>query len=95
VARIVPSDITHLALAGARERELETLQELRGRLPGAYTIFHGVHWSREYRGYTVFGELDFVIVNQAGKALLIEQKNGPLDETDDGLVKTCACRARC
>src|SRR5262249_25231399 len=33
-----------------------------------------------------FGELDFVVVSQAGKALLIEQKNGSLEETDDGLI---------
>ncbi len=88
MARIVPGDITHLALSGAREPELATLHELRAALPRAYTVFHGVHWTREYRGHTVFGEIDFVVVNQAGKALLIEQKNGALDETESGLVKT-------
>jgi hypothetical protein len=56
MARIVPSDITQLALAGAREPELETLRELRSKLPRTYTVFHGVHWSREYRGHAVFGE---------------------------------------
>jgi len=32
----------------------------------------GVHWTREWPSKTVFGELDFVVVNRAGKALLIE-----------------------
>ncbi len=94
MARIVPSDLTQLALAGARVPELATLQELRARLPGTYTVFHGVHWSREYRGHTVFGELDFVVVNRAGRALLIEQKNGRLEETAAGLVKPYAERPK-
>ncbi|MBP7148365.1 MAG: NERD domain-containing protein [Acidobacteria bacterium] len=87
MAHIVPSDITRLALAGAREPELETLRALRDELPGDYTVFHSVHWTREYRGRTAYGELDFVVVNRAGQALLVEQKNGPLEETDAGLFK--------
>jgi hypothetical protein len=46
MAHLMPSDISHLALAGAREPELETLRELQCKLPSAYTVFHGVHWSR-------------------------------------------------
>jgi len=87
MAHIIPSDITELALAGARAPELATLARLRRDLPGDYVIFHGVHWSREYAGYTVYGEVDFVVVNRAGRVLLVEQKNGPLTETDAGLVK--------
>ena len=87
MAQIVPSDITHLALAGATNPELETLCALQAKLPPAYTIFHGIHWSREYASAIVFGEVDFVIVNQAGSVLVVEQKNGPLDETEAGLVK--------
>ena len=69
MARLLPSDISHLALAGAREPELETLRQLQTRLPSAYTVFHGVHWSREYRSGIKFGELDFMVVNKGGKAL--------------------------
>jgi hypothetical protein len=46
-----------------------------------------VHWRRQYRGATVYGEVDFIVVNRAGDALLIEQKNGPLEEDDAGLHK--------
>jgi hypothetical protein len=90
----MPSDISHLALAGGRTAELETLRRLQGELPSTYTVFHGVHWSREYRNGVKFGELDFVVVNQAGKVLIIEQKNGRLEEGEDGLVKVYPDRAK-
>ena len=86
MARIVPSDITPLALSGAHRHELDTLRLLQRALPDAYTVFHGVHWAREFQGDTVFGEVDFVVVNQSGKVLVIEQKTGTLDETGDDLV---------
>lgn len=87
MARLMPSDVSHLALAGGRSEELDTLRQLQAELPPAYTVFHGIHWSREYRNGIKFGELDFVVVNQAGKVLVIEQKNGRLEETENGLVK--------
>ena len=39
------------------------------------------------KGTTVYGEIDFVVLNEAGDALLIEQKNGALEEGEDGLHK--------
>lgn len=94
MATIIPADLTRAALAGGRSPELETLAILRDRLPAQYTVFHGVHWSREYRGWTHFGEIDFVVLNPAGDALLIEQKNGTLDETAGGLTKQYDDRTR-
>ena len=94
MARIVPSDIARLELAGANRHELETLRLLQARLPDSYTVFHGVHWTREWPGETVFGELDFVVVNRAGKALLIEQKDGTLEETADGLIAQYSDRSK-
>jgi hypothetical protein len=87
MAYIVPADISQLALAGGKTPELETLHILKSALPSDYTVFHGVHWSQEYKGYTVYGEVDFVVVNRSGEVLLIEQKNGPLEETGAGLIK--------
>ena len=87
MAHIVPSDISRLALSGGNHHELDTLQQLKTQLPNDYTVFHGVHWSREYEAWTHFGEIDFVVLNRAGKVLFIEQKNGALEETDSGLVK--------
>ena len=86
MARIIPTDIARLELAGANRHEIATLRVLQARLPDDYTVFHGVHWTREWASETVFGELDFAVINRAGKALLVEQKNGTLEETDDDLI---------
>ena len=87
MARIVPSDITRLALSGAPTQELETLQQLKTELPSDYTVFHGIHWSREYEAWSHFGEIDFVVLNRSGDVLFIEQKNGMLEQSAAGLVK--------
>jgi hypothetical protein len=92
MARIYPADITRLALAGAHSHELVTLRELKEKLPNDFAVFHGVHWTREYRSDTAYGEIDFVVVNQAGEVLVIEQKNGSVDESGAGLVKSYANR---
>ena len=87
MAYIVPADLTRLALSGAREPEIETLRVLKQKLSPDYTIFHGVHWTREFKSETKFGEIDFVVLNQSGAILVIEQKNGSVEVTKDGLVK--------
>jgi hypothetical protein len=87
VAYIVPSDLSRLALSGAHPPELETLFALKAELPNDYTVFHGVHWTREYKGWTHFGEIDFVVLNRSGDLLFVEQKNGVLNEDEGGLRK--------
>lgn len=87
MAYLAPSDLTPLALTGGKTAELETLERLRRSLPADYTVFHNVHWSRDYRNVPVFGEADFIIVNRTGQALVIEQKAGSLTETSEGLTK--------
>ena len=87
MANIVPSDISRLALSGGHTHELETLQRLKTALPNDYTVFHGVHWSREYEAWSHFGEIDFVVLNRSGDVLFIEQKNGALEESAAGLIK--------
>ena len=88
MAYIIPSDITRMALAGAENPELTTLADLKKSLPSDYTVFHGVHWTREYASNTAFGEIDFIVINRAGDVLVIEQKNGWLEEGDAGLFKS-------
>jgi len=63
------------------------LARRQGQLPDEYTVFHGVHWTRQYQGTTLYGESDFVVLNPAGRVLFIEQKNGSLRETKEGLFK--------
>ena len=87
MAYIVPSDIGNLAPAGCHEPELATLARLKRELPADYTVFHSVHWTREYKGHTAFGEADFVLLNRSGEGLVVEQKNGHLEESAEGLRK--------
>jgi hypothetical protein len=87
MAHVIPSDLSRLALSGVHTPELETLGFLKAALSNDYTVFHGVHWSREYQGWTHFGEIDFVVLNRAGAVLLIEQKNGPIVELEGSLRK--------
>lgn len=94
MAFIVPSDISPAEEAGLHSRELETVSLLKKQLSGDYTVFHSIHWSRSYEKYTVFGEVDFVVVNLAGDILLIEQKNGSLVEIGGQLIKSYGDRQK-
>jgi len=94
MAQLIPSDISQLALAGAHSGELETLAQLAEQLSSDYRVFHGVHWSFSQNRGTHFGEIDFIVVNRAGDLLCIEQKNGALAETPEGLVKFYGKRAK-
>ena len=88
MARIVPTDWRTLEVTGAAQREIETLAVLEAGLPEEMTVLHGVHWTRIDKGYSAFGEIDFVIVTPSARIVLIEQKSGFLKETADGLVKS-------
>ncbi|MDQ5915927.1 MAG: hypothetical protein QG584_1820 [Pseudomonadota bacterium] len=87
MAHILPDGWRELAVTGAAQREIETLTLLEAALPDDYSVYHAVHWTNLERGYSVFGEIDFIIMNRAGNLLVIEQKAGFLDETPEGLVK--------
>lgn len=87
MAHVHPGDFHRLWLSGVHVPELETLTALQRELPDDYTIFHGLHWTREFRAGTAFGEIDFLIVNRGGALLLVEQKNGSVENTDEGLIK--------
>ena len=87
MAQIIPEGWQALGVTGAAQREIETLAQLAAVLPDAYTVYHGVHWTRVNQGHAFVGEIDFVIVNPAGNLLLIEQKSGFLSETPEGLAK--------
>jgi hypothetical protein len=94
MANIVPDGWRELQVTGAAQREIETLARLAEALPDDYTVYHAVHWMRLEHGYSVYGEIDFVVVNAAGALLLIEQKSGFLEEGPDGLVKRYAEKSK-
>lgn len=87
MAKILPDGWRALQATGAAAREIETLASLAAALPEAYTVYHAVHWTHLEHGFSIYGEIDFVVVNQSGDVLLIEQKSGFLIETAAGLVK--------
>ncbi len=94
MAKVFPDGWNELAVTGAALREIETLRLLHDALPDGYSVYHAVHWTNIERGFSVYGEIDFVIVNRAGALLLIEQKSGFLEETPQGLVKRQSERSR-
>ena len=85
MAQVIPDGWREYATTGAAGRKIETLERLERTLPASYTVYHGVHWTLMARGQTVFGEVDFIVINRAGDLLLIEQKSGFLEESPDGL----------
>jgi hypothetical protein len=87
MAHIIPEGWQALPATGAEQREIETLAQLAHGLSHAYTVYHGVHWTRVNQSHALIGEIDFAIVNPAGNLLLIEQKSGYLSETPEGLSK--------
>ncbi len=93
MAKVFPDGWQALAATGAAVRELQTLGQLAAGLDDAYSVYHGVHWTRvERNNYAIVGEIDFAIMGPTGKLLLIEQKTGILTETATGLVKKYGAR---
>ncbi len=90
MADIHPPGWRELAVTGAAQREIETLALLASALPQDYAVFHGVHWTNIEKGFSAYGEVDFIVVAPNGRLLLIEQKSGFLTETDEGLAKRYA-----
>lgn len=95
MALTYPDDINDTLPADAvAERELATLRMLAARLPNDVRIYHSVHWSHVTREGTHVGEVDFIVLGPSCSLVLIEQKDGPLLETPDGLHKQYADRAK-
>ncbi|QCP47898.1 DUF2075 domain-containing protein [Trinickia violacea] len=87
MAQIFPSGWNDQLVSASAQREIETLKLLQGGLPDTYVVYHGVHWTQLNKGFSIFGEADFVVISPSGRALVIEQKSGGLEETPDGLTK--------
>ena len=87
MAKVFPDGWRELEASGAAQREIETLGVLSAALPDDYTIYHSVHWTCLEQGFSIYGDVDFAVVNRAGDLLFIEQKSGFLNEGADGLMK--------
>ena len=88
MAHIHPTGWQEMSVTGTAAREIETLTYLEATLADLpYRVYHGVHWTNVEKGFSVYGEIDFILVAPNGRVLLIEQKSGFLSETPDGLVR--------
>jgi hypothetical protein len=87
MAHFCPSLPRHIAINLGEYAELELLQTLERGLSDAYTLFHSVDWSRGAGEQEQHGEIDIVVVNQAGDVLLIEVKAGSVDFLPGGIFK--------
>ncbi|HEV7814577.1 MAG TPA: ATP-binding domain-containing protein [Janthinobacterium sp.] len=88
MAYIHPDGWRQMSATGAAAREIATLTRLDAALAGLpYEIYHGVHWTNAEKGFSAYGEIDFIVLAPNGRLLLIEQKAGFLGETAQGLVR--------
>ena len=78
MAHIVPEKADPNSTKG----ELRTLEVLREELPEDFTVYHRGKW---HRG-ELQGDIDFAVVNNDGDMLIIEQKDGAILETTEGLI---------
>ena len=88
MARLIPTLPSRSAFGAGGYAEIALLDTLEQGLSGAYTLFHSVDWSRGVGQHEQHGEIDIVVVNQAGDVLLIEIKSGPVDFAPGGIFKS-------
>lgn len=95
MAQLQPAGWREMAVTGAAAREIETLAFLEQRLSDTpYVIYHGVHWTNVEQGWSVYGDVDFIVLAPNGRILVIEQVAGFLNETPEGLVKSFQGKTR-
>jgi len=94
MARTCPTLPHRSSLRAGEQAELDLLFTLERGLSGAYTLFHSVDWSRGTGTHEQHGEIDIIVVNQAGDVLLIEVKSGSVDFQVDGIFKTYGGHAK-
>lgn len=84
MAQLFPEDFDASNNSVRFTNELRTLLRLGRELPDQYVVFHGVHWTRIEDESAIYGEIDFLIVNQYGKVLAIEQKETKIEKDKHG-----------
>ena len=95
MARLRPSPAQGRKGLGLGDRaEIAVLERLSDGLPDAYVIYHSVEWTDVRDGVERHGEIDLVVVNQAGELVAIEVKAGRIEAAGDGLYKHYAGRRK-
>lgn len=84
MAQLFPEDFQAAETERRFSGELATLLRLKQELSDQHCVFHGVHWTKVEDEATVYGEIDFLIVNPYGKILAIEQKETAIEKNSQG-----------
>ena len=92
MARLCPALPPRSALTAGDHAELDLLDTLERGLSSAYTLFHSVDWSKSSGEREQHGEIDIVVVNQAGDVLLMEVKAGGVEFRPEGIFKAYGAR---
>jgi hypothetical protein len=92
MARLCPALPPRSALTAGDHAELDLLDTLERGLSSAYTLFHSVDWSKSSGEREQHGEIDIVVVNQAGDVLLMEVKSGSVEFRPEGIFKAYGAR---
>jgi len=88
MAQLIPDLSPFSATSGGYWREIDVLQHLKRTLPDGYEVFHSVDWHSLSSGRDCHGEIDLVVMNQAGALLLVEVKAGDVCVRDGAVCKT-------
>ncbi|MFM7506936.1 MAG: NERD domain-containing protein [Rubrivivax sp.] len=75
------------AMSAGEAAELDVVRRLASGLPEAFAVFHSVEWSTGSADTERHGEVDVIVVNQAGDLLLLEVKSGGVEFRPDGIFK--------
>lgn len=94
MARLIPSPELIGPIPPSKRNEFKTAMLLAEDLGEQYLVFHEIHWATQNCDKTFLGEIDFIVMSPLGRLLLIEQKNGGLRETSNGLMKTYGDRQK-
>lgn len=94
MARTVPGLPKILPANLGEAAEYDTVRRLANGLPDAYVVFHSVDWSTGSGPAERHGEIDVVVVNQAGELMLLEVKSGLVDFQADGIFKRYKTQTR-
>ena len=87
MAQLYPSALPALKQNGGLFRELDVIEQLRLSLPDNYEIFHSIPLHSIESGTDRFGEIDIVVLDPAGKILLMEVKAGAVTLRDGNVFK--------
>lgn len=87
MARVFPDDYEVADKVNRFSGEIATLLRLKDGLSDQFCVFHGSHWTKLEDDAAIYGEIDFLIVNQYGRILAIEQKETAIEKGRDGDLK--------